>query len=96
MKRSTILLVITDGDVRVRPDYLRAMVSPFRDPKVGSATCLYTSTKEVTFLQELQSVSMTSDFFAGIMTAWKLDGVKFTFGQIDRHDAQEYRRLRRL
>ena len=43
------LLVITDGDVRVRPDYLRAMVSPFRDPKVGSATCLYTSTKEVNF-----------------------------------------------
>ena len=75
------LLVITDGDVRVRPDYLRAMVSPFRDAKVGSATCLYTSTKEVTFLQELQSVSMTSDFFAGIMTAWKLDGVKFTFAQ---------------
>ena len=24
---------------------------------------------------------MTSDFFAGIMTAWKLDGVKFTFAQ---------------
>ena len=75
------LLVITDGDVRVRPDYLRAMVLPFRDPKVGSATCLYTSTKEVTFLQELQSVSMTSDFFAGIMTAWQLDGVKFAFAQ---------------
>jgi ceramide glucosyltransferase len=75
------LLVITDGDVRVRPDYLRAMVSPFRDPKVGSATCLYTSTKETTFLEELQSISMTSDFFAGIMAAWKLDGVKFTFAQ---------------
>ena len=75
------LLVITDSDVRVRPDYLRAVVSPFRDPKVGCATCLYMSTKEVTFLQELQSISMTSDFFAGIMTAWQLDGVKFAFAQ---------------
>ena len=64
--------------------------------KVGSATCLYTSTKEVTFLQELQSVSMTSDFFAGIMTAWQLDGVKFAFAQSIVTTRQEYRRLRRL
>src|ERR1700684_34435 len=26
------LLVITDGDIRVGPDYLRAMAHPFRDP----------------------------------------------------------------
>ena len=75
------LLVITDADVRVRPDYLRSVVAPFRDPKVGSATCLYTSTKTTSFLEKLQSISMTSDFFAGIMVAWQLDGVKFAFGQ---------------
>ncbi len=75
------LFVITDGDVRVRPDYLRAVVAPFRDPKVGAATCLYMSTKENSFLEELQSISMTSDFFAGILAAWQLDGVKFTLSQ---------------
>jgi ceramide glucosyltransferase len=75
------LFVITDGDVRVRPDYLRTVVKPFRDPKVGAATCLYISTKEKTLLQSLQSISMTSDFFAGILVAWQLDGVKFTLSQ---------------
>jgi ceramide glucosyltransferase len=75
------LFVITDGDVRVRPDYLRAVVAPFRDPRVGAATTLYKSTKERTFLENLQSISMTSDFFAGILVAWKLDGVKFTLSQ---------------
>jgi ceramide glucosyltransferase len=75
------LLVITDGDVRVKPDYLRAIASPFRDPKVGGATCLYASTKETKFIQELQSIGMLSDFFAGIFVAWQLDGVKFMFGQ---------------
>jgi len=75
------LLVITDADVRVKPDYLRSVVAPFRDPKVGSATCLYTSTKTTGVLQKLQSISMSSDFFAGIMVAWQLDGVKFAFGQ---------------
>ena len=40
------LLVITDGDIRVGPDYLRAVAHPFRDPKVGGATNLYVSTEE--------------------------------------------------
>jgi ceramide glucosyltransferase len=75
------LFVITDGDIRVGPDYLRTVVAPFRDPKVGAATCLYVSTKETTLVQEIQSVGMISDFFAGIMVGWKLDGIKFTFGQ---------------
>jgi len=75
------ILVITDGDIRVRPDYLRSVVAPFRDPKVGAATCLYVSTKETNLTQELQSIGMISDFFAGIMVAWLLDGIKFCFGQ---------------
>ena len=75
------IFIITDGDVRVRPDYLRAVVSPFRNPKLGAATCLYMATREKSFLEKLQSISMTSDFFAGILTAWKLDGVKFTLAQ---------------
>jgi ceramide glucosyltransferase len=75
------LFVITDGDVRVRPDYLRAVAAPFRDPKVGAATCLYVSTREKSFLEELQSISMISDFFAGVIVAWQVDGVKFTLSQ---------------
>jgi len=75
------IFVITDGDVRVRPDYLRTVVSAFRDPKVGAATCLYVSTKEVNFVQELQSIGMISDFFAPVMVAWQLGDLKVTFGQ---------------
>ncbi|HEX4001149.1 MAG TPA: glycosyltransferase [Candidatus Acidoferrales bacterium] len=75
------MFVITDGDVRVRPDYLRTVVSPFRDPKVGAATCLYVSTKETNLVQELQSIGMISDFFAPVMVAWQLDDLKVTFGQ---------------
>jgi ceramide glucosyltransferase len=75
------LFVITDGDVRVRPDYLKTVVAPFRDPELAAATCLYKATRERTFLEALQSISMTSDFFAGILVAWNLDGVKFTLSQ---------------
>lgn len=75
------LFVITDGDIRVQPDYLRTVVAPFQDPQVGGGTCLYLSTHERNLVQEIQTIGMVSDFFAGIMVAWKLDGVKFTFGQ---------------
>jgi len=75
------IFVITDGDVRVRPDYLRTIVSAFRDPKVGAATCLYVSTKETNLVQELQSIGMISDFFAPVLVAWNLDDLKVTFGQ---------------
>ncbi len=75
------LFVITDADVRVRPDYLRSVVAPFRDKSLGAATCLYASASDHTFLERLQSVSMISDFFAGVIVAWKLDGVRFALGQ---------------
>jgi len=35
------ILVISDSDVRVTPDYLRAVVLPFEDPHVGGMTCPY-------------------------------------------------------
>ena len=75
------IFVISDGDVRVRPDYLKTVVAPFHNPKLGAATCLYASTKENTFLEELQSISMISDFFANVLIAWELEGVKFAFAQ---------------
>jgi ceramide glucosyltransferase len=75
------MFVITDGDVRVRPDYLRTVVAPFRDPKVGAATCLYVSTEETNLVQELQSIGMISDFFAPVLVAWQLNDLKVTFGQ---------------
>jgi ceramide glucosyltransferase len=75
------VLVINDADVRVRPDYLRSVVAPLRNPKVGGVTCLYGSVHDKTFLQKLQSMGMICDFYPGILVARQLDGVKFALGQ---------------
>ncbi len=74
------VVVISDSDVRVRPDYLRRMTAPLRDPKVGAATCFYVPTEVTTLTDHLQSIGMMSDFYAGILVAWQLDGVKFALG----------------
>lgn len=74
------LVVISDSDVRVRPDYLRRIVAPLRDSSVGAVTCFYVPTELTTLTDYLQSVGMMSDFYAGILVAWQLDGVKFALG----------------
>src|ERR1017187_3526963 len=73
-------VVISDSDVRVRPDYLRTVMAPLADPKIGAVTSFYLPIEERTFVDRLQSVGMMSDFYAGIVVAWQLDGVKFALG----------------
>ncbi len=74
------VVVINDSDVRVRPDYLRTVVAPLADPTKGAVTCFYVPTRDNTLVQSLQSIGMVSDFYAGILVAWQLDGVKFALG----------------
>jgi ceramide glucosyltransferase len=74
------VLVISDSDVRVRPDYLRHVIAPLRDPKVGAATCLYVPIEITTLTDHLQSIGMMSDFYAGILVDWQLEGMKFALG----------------
>ena len=73
-------LVINDSDVRAERDYLRQVVAPLADPKVGAVTCFYAPTDEHALIERLQSVGMYSDFYPGIVVAWQLDGVKFALG----------------
>jgi ceramide glucosyltransferase len=73
-------LVINDSDVRVDSEYLRRVVEPLRDPKVGGVTCFYASVEDRTFVEKLQTVGMISDFYAGLLVAWQLDGVHFALG----------------
>jgi ceramide glucosyltransferase len=74
------VVVISDSDVRVQPDYLRTVVAPLADPKVGAVTCFYASIEEKTFAESLQTIGMFSDFYVGILVARQLDGVKFALG----------------
>ncbi len=73
-------LVFNDSDVRVEPGYLRKLIAPFREKQVGGVTCFYVSTEDKNFVERLQTMGMISDFYAGILVAWQLDGVHFALG----------------
>ena len=74
------ILVQSDGDVRVGPNYLREVVAPFRDPAVGVVSCLYRGIAQNTLWAELEADGAASDFMAGALVAdWK-EGVTFALG----------------
>jgi ceramide glucosyltransferase len=74
------ILVQSDGDVRVGPNYLREVVAPFRDPAVGVVSCLYRGIAQNNLWAELEAVGAASDFMAGALVAdWK-EGVTFALG----------------
>ncbi len=73
-------LVISDSDVRVRPDYLRSVIAPLAEQEIGAVTCLYVSTGEKSFVDKLQTIGMISDFYPALFVAKELDGVRFALG----------------
>jgi ceramide glucosyltransferase len=74
------VLAITDSDAFVAPDYLRTVTAPLREAGVGAVTCFYVHRDETTFADELQTIGMMSDFYAGVLVDWQLEGLKFTLG----------------
>jgi ceramide glucosyltransferase len=74
------LLVISDSDIRVGPNYLASVVGPLREPRVGVVTCLYRGRAEPLLWPELEDVNLTSNFLAGALVAREMEGVRFSLG----------------
>jgi ceramide glucosyltransferase len=78
------VLVITDSDVRVTPDYLRSVVAPLADaqvgPKAGMVTCISRGVAGKSVWSRLEALSMNTHFIPGVLTAWVLLGMQFSLG----------------
>jgi ceramide glucosyltransferase len=66
------ILVISDGHIRVTPEYLRRVVAPLRDPKIGLVTCLYRGDMPGNLAAQLQALHMDATFAPSVALAWKL------------------------
>jgi ceramide glucosyltransferase len=75
------LLIISDSDVRVRPEYVREVVAPFSRPEVGAVTCLYRGTAVQGGLwSRIEAAAMSIEMSAGVLVADMLEGMKFALG----------------
>lgn len=74
------VLAVSDADIRVGPDYLRALASPFRDPTVGATTSLFTGIPVPSFWPEMEALCLSTDFMPSVLMARLIEGVHFGLG----------------
>jgi ceramide glucosyltransferase len=74
------ILVTTDSDVEVSPNYLREIVPPMLDPKIGMLTCVYRGKNAAGFWSGLTAIGMSIEMTAGVLVANLLEGMKFGLG----------------
>jgi ceramide glucosyltransferase len=74
-------LLVNDSDIRVEPDYLRRVMAPLTDERVGMVTCLYRGLPASTLGSHLESLGISTDFCAGVLVARQLEGgLRFGLG----------------
>ena len=75
------LLVMSDSDVRVEPDYLKQVIAPFADPEVGAVTAFYRSLSAGNLASNLDALGMYTDSAPAALVAKKIEGrLRFAFG----------------
>lgn len=63
------LLAISDSDIQVAADYLRAVVSPLSDPEIGVVTCLYRCQTPLRWSVRWEIQYLETDFLPGVIVA---------------------------
>ncbi|HJQ82974.1 MAG TPA: bacteriohopanetetrol glucosamine biosynthesis glycosyltransferase HpnI [Candidatus Binatia bacterium] len=74
------VLVMSDSDIRVRPDYLRAMVAPLADPAIGLTTCLYRGVGRFGLPTVLESLFINTDFIPMVLAAQLVQRFEYAYG----------------
>jgi ceramide glucosyltransferase len=74
-------LIVNDSDIRVEPDYLRRVLSPLSDSKIGLVTCLYRGVANSSLGSRLESLGISTDFCAGVLVAQTVESaIRFGLG----------------
>jgi ceramide glucosyltransferase len=74
------ILVISDSDMRVRPDYLRRVAGPFAFGRVGAATCLYAGSPRGGAISRLGAMFINDWFLPSSLIPLMAGELAFCFG----------------
>ena len=74
------VLVISDADIRVRPDYLRTLAAPLSDPTVGLTTCLYRGRSIIGLASLIESLFINTDFLPMVLMAQWVQRFRYAYG----------------
>jgi ceramide glucosyltransferase len=74
--------IITDSDIRVERDFIRNIIPPLNDPKVGCVTAMYRGVPAPEFWSTIEALGMSVEMPSGVMVADMLEGMKFALGAV--------------
>jgi ceramide glucosyltransferase len=75
------ILVISDSDTWVRPDYLAAVIGPVLDERVGLVTCLSHDWPTAPVWSHLGAMYINEWYFPSVMLAWLFGNQSYASGQ---------------
>jgi len=74
------LVVMSDSDIRVTPNFLRTVAAEFQDSRIGVATCPYRAVPGKSLWSRLEATGMNTDFWGSALVARMIEGMHFAVG----------------
>jgi len=74
------IIIVCDSDIRVSPEYLRAVTAHFNDPQVGLVTSLYRTSNVHNIATALEATGFTAEMIPNVLVALQLEGLSFALG----------------
>ena len=76
------LILVSDADVRVPPDFLTNIVAPLRDPQTGLVNCFYRLANPATMAMHCEAIAINVDFWSQVLQAATLRPPDFALGAV--------------
>ena len=74
------LILVSDADVRVPPDFLANIVAPLSDSKTGLVNCFYRLANPTTAAMQCEAVAINADFWSQVLQSTNLKPLDFALG----------------
>ena len=74
------LMIISDADVKVGPDFLSRVAAALQEPEVGLVSCPYRSGPAQTLGAQLEALTIAADFIPAVAAAHYVEGIRFALG----------------
>jgi ceramide glucosyltransferase len=76
------LILVSDADIRVPPDFLANIVAPLRDEKTGLVNCFYRLANPSTTAMRWEAVTINADFWSQVLQSQTLKPLDFALGAV--------------
>ena len=74
------LILVSDADVRVPPDFLANVVAPLRNSKVGLVNCFYRLANPTTTAMRWEAIAVNADFWSMVLQSASIKPLDFALG----------------